>query len=317
MAVPYLTSASLIASVKRRAAIPINQNTFTNDDILAFANEELMIGLIPSVLQVHEEFFVYTEEVTLVPNQRNYAIPSRAIGNKLRQISYKDNNGNLYEMTRIQPEIQYDVQRAAATTAVYRFYVQGNEIFLAPPTTATVVGSLLFSFYIRPNMLVDESRAGVITDINTTTGVVTVSSFPSVFAASNQYDFIQTKSPHKILSYDKTPVTVNSVTKTLTFAPADLPSSLAIGDSVMLAGETIIPNVPTDLHMMLAHRVATRCLEAIGDTQGLANANQKLAEMEMKSAQLIDNRVEGSPQKIVNKGNILRMGKIARRRTWL
>lgn len=316
MAVPYLTSSDLITSVKRRAAIPINQNTFTDDDILAFANEELMIGILPSILQVHEEFFVYTKDVVLTPNTQAYTMPSRAIGNKLRQISYLDTSGNLFEMTRIQPELQYDSQRAAATSSVYRFYVQGTDVMLMPPPTSLVVGSIRFAFYIRPNMLVKQTRAGTITAIDTVNGIVTVSSFPSVFTSASLYDFTQTSSPHKIISYDAAPVSIDATTKTLTFGPGNLPSSLVIGDNVMLAGETIIPNIPTDLHMVLAHRVAMRCLEALGDSAGLQNAAAKLAEMEKNTAQLIDDRVDGSAQKIMNKHSVLRLGKIARRRTW-
>ena len=76
-------------------------------------------------------------------------------------------------------------------------------------------------------------------------------------------------------------------------------------DLVTLAGETIIPQIPDELHSMLAQRVACRCLEALGDQQGLQAANLKLAEMEAKSATLINDRIESSPQKIVNRNSPL------------
>lgn len=65
---PWMTSKSLIASVKRKIAIPASQSTFTDSDILAFANEEVMIAQVPSILKFHEEYFVYKVETPLVSN---------------------------------------------------------------------------------------------------------------------------------------------------------------------------------------------------------------------------------------------------------
>ena len=41
--------------------------------------------------------------------------------------------------------------------------------------------------------------------------------------------------------------------------------------------------------------------EAMGDTEGLTNATNKILEMEAKMTSMLDNRVEGSPRKIVNR----------------
>ena len=44
----YMNSADLIASIKRRTFMPLNQNAFTEEDLLAFADEEMSIGLVPT-----------------------------------------------------------------------------------------------------------------------------------------------------------------------------------------------------------------------------------------------------------------------------
>ena len=80
---PWMTSNELIEAVKRKIALPINQRTFSEEDILAFSNEELMISQVPDILMYHEEFFVFSEDVTLIPNVQRYAIPERAMGMKL------------------------------------------------------------------------------------------------------------------------------------------------------------------------------------------------------------------------------------------
>jgi hypothetical protein len=56
----------------------------------------------------------------------------------------------------------------------------------------------------------------------------------------------------------------------------------------------------------LAQRVAVACLEALGDEQGLMAAQRRLEMMEKSSNDLIDNRVEGAPEKITNRHGTLR-----------
>lgn len=307
------TSSVLIESVKRRANIPLNQVTFKDADILAFANEEMSLGLVPSIMRVHEDYMLYSEETPLIAAKTNYAIPHRAIGNKLRDVKYKDTNGNLYEMTRVPVDNEEMYSGSASTSSIHAFTVKNNEIYLLPYITGAVTGSLVFYYYIRPNEMVDEDRCAIITSINTTTGEITIDDMPEDFSLSLNYDLISAKSPYNHLSIELTATSINSTTNVIQFDPADLPYGLSVGDYVNIEQECIVPQVPYDLHVVLAHRVANRCLEAQGDTEGLANASKKLAEMEFNLNTLVDNRVEGSPQKVIAKYSPLRMGLNKRR----
>lgn len=85
-----------------------------------------------------------------------------------------------------------------------------------------------------------------------------------------------------------------------------IPALLRKNDVIALSEQTTIPQVPSELHAMLAQGCAMRCLESLGDTQGLQNAAAKFAEMEQKTATLIDNRVESAPQKVNNRHTLLR-----------
>jgi hypothetical protein len=313
----YLTSDTLIDSVVRRAHLPESQITFTDEDFLAFANEEMQIGLIPAVMKMHEEFLVYSETVPLVANQDNYEIPSRAIGNKTRDIFYQDPATNLQELARINPDDLVYFQNSSNINYPRCFYVQNNDIILIPGVGATPQGSLIFNYFMRPNQLVAEERIATISNINLNTGEITVDAVPSVITDLTPCDFLQTKAGHKTLGIDKTPTNIVSLTNTITFDVDDIPSNLQVGDMIALAGETIIPQVPDELHSVLAQRIACRCLEAQKDTEGLQAANAKLQEMETNLGILIDNRTEGHPQKVNNLRGPLRQGKFRRRRsTW-
>jgi hypothetical protein len=77
-----------------------------------------------------------------------------------------------------------------------------------------------------------------------------------------------------------------------------IPARLNVNDVIALPEETTIPQIPIELHSMLAQRASMRCLEALGDTAGLQAAAAKLVDMESKTGALIDNRVESAPIKI-------------------
>lgn len=402
---PWMTSDDLIAAVKRKISFPISQVTFSEDDILRFANEEMMISQVPSVLQYHEEYFVIRTEVPLRPNVSRYPIPERAIGMKLRDMFWSDASGNLFEMTRINSEDKAFFQgNIGAFTPVFKFYIEGNDIILDPKIQGTVTGSLVFFYYLRPNQLVKNERAAIISSflekitvdnsslvagdtitiddvvftavagapstdefqiggtsvitatnlkntINTngiassdngspSTSIVTLSkstkmdvttsnstalslsgydilrfeSVPDNITSGSIVDFLQTKPGHRMRKFDVTiPSNAISVSD-ITFTLGDLPEDLVVGDYICLANECIIPQIPPDLHNGLAERTCARILAAIGDNEGLATINSKLAEIETRQGNILDNRAEGAPAKINARHTLLRYGKFFTRR---
>lgn len=305
----YLTTNTLIASAKRRAMLPQAQITFTADDFTAFANEEMDMALMPYVLSHHEDFFLTSVDIPLVSGKNKYAIPYRAIGNSLRDVSYKDTSNSIQEMTRISVEdesyYQYSGGNSFTGTGFRVFYIKNNEIVLLPEDIQNPSGSLKVSYYIRPNQLVSEDRVSVITAVNSTTGEISVDNIPDNIELDSLVDLIQKKSPHKCLSIDITVTNIDTVNNIITIDPSSVPSELTVGDMVATAEECIIPQIPTDLHSMLSQRIACRCLEALGDQAGLQAANLKLAEMESKGSSLIQDRVEGAPLKVNNRHSFL------------
>ena len=309
----YFTSNTLIEDVKRRGMLPENESTFSKQDYLALANEEMLIGIIPTIISLHEEYYVYNEQIALVANQSEYQIPSRAMGSKLRDLSFEDTNGTVYEMTRISPDDLSYFQSSNFQNNLSCYYIKGDTIVLIPEVGSGVSGYLNFTYFIRPNELVLEERIATITGItvgaNTTSYTCTVpSTISTAFNADagTLFDILQKKAGHRIKVFD---IIANSMSgTTIVFSNTNLPSgasTIEIGDYIALAGECIIPQLPDELHSVLSQRVVTRCMEAMGDQASLQSANAKLAEMEQKTSILIDNRVEGAPQKIRSRAGLL------------
>jgi len=304
-----LSTDLLVTSSLRRAMIPSDQVTFTSTDVQDIMNEELGIHILPVILRAHEEYFVSSEDIPVVSTKTKYKIPYRAIGNKLRDVSYVDAGGAVYEMTRVSMEDISSYTGQYSTNRTYAFYIENDSIVLMNQTTQS--GSLRMSYFLRPNELVADSRGGIISAIDTTSVVgqttLTMESFPTHFSTISTFDIVQGKSPNKIITFDRAVVSVDDVAKTITFTTIDsIDSDLVAGDVVSQAEESIYPQMPTELQPILAQRVAVKMLEALGDTEGMKNAQTELERMEYNSMSLIDNRVEGSAQKINNRHSALR-----------
>lgn len=295
------TSEKLIESVKRRALVPNDQLTFTDEDFLEMANEEIKYFALPRLLQSDEEYLVYSIDVALEEGKQKYEIPSRAVGNKLRDVAIVDKNDSgdvrIFELSRIRLDELSDYNNSYFGDYSSVFYVENNSVVLLndfPVTDAYV----RMHFYLKPNDLVLSKNVGKITAIDTNSGLITLDNFPSNFSNLPDFDFIMAKSPNKTLAYDLTPSSINANTKSVTFTASTLPDNLKVGDYLSVSGETNVIQMPSEMHPIVAQRVAVAALEALGDTEALNTAMRRLQMMEKASNDLIDNRVEGAPLKI-------------------
>jgi hypothetical protein len=161
MAKPYYDSAELINFVKQSISFPIYQSTFTEEDILRFANAEMKSEMVPSVMQYHEEYFVYRKDVPFKPNVVTYPIPDRAIGQKFRDLFFVDTNGNELEMVQINSEDRSQFSDAYTSGNAHKFFIENNSVVLLTGKRSNIQGSLRFTYYLRPNQLVDVARAAI------------------------------------------------------------------------------------------------------------------------------------------------------------
>jgi hypothetical protein len=320
-----LDSKSLINTIKRRASIPSSQETFSNNDFLEMATEEINIGLMDQLMLARGDYLVQFEDKSLVPGVNNYSIPDRAVGNKLRDVCVIDNTGKvIYELSQITIEELSEFEGPYVNHRSNTFYIQNNEVIITPQPSITDYKIRMY-FYIRPNKLVLNERAATvstITDNGTTVELGFVSS-PKHFTTSIQYDVVGAKSPNKIKSYNITPVSINLNTSTLVVNKADISNesgfiSVSVGDYVTQAEETIVPNIPTELHPIVAQRVAIACLESMGDEQNKQSAERKLASMEKSALRMLVNRVEGAPRAIKQRHGTLNqtVGQRRKNRNW-
>lgn len=289
------TTTELLTDIKQRAMIPTDQTTFTAADLLRFATDELRLTLLPLLLSEREEFYLTEAGATqaLVSGTAAYQIPARAVGQILRDAYLVDASGNLTNLTRIEYDERpsYDV---TSTGVPQHFYLRNNKVVLLPiPSSADY--SLCTPYFIRPSKLIETTDAGQITAVTSTT--VTVSSLPTTITTSTQLDFIRSSGGFECISINETPTIVSGTT--LTFSA--VPDGVAVGDWVALAGESPIPQLPAEMHPLLAERVARKVMKAIGDANGVKLSEETIREMTDGALRLTSNRVQGEPKRIVSR----------------
>lgn len=288
------TSEDLIAAIKRFALIPTAQSTFVTSDFLAIANEELQSYVVPLVTSQREDYFIAHYDVILQANVIEYRLPTRAVGQALRDVVLINPQSQVKVFPRIARE---DLDGAG-----HGFYLDGNVLVIViddPAKVAQLGTSLRMTYHLRPNTLVATSSVGTVTGVNAGAKQATVS---GASFSNGTFDMVRGRSGFESLAIDRDATVAGG---TLTFSVA-LPGELTVGDIVALAGQSNYPQIPPELHPLLARRSALRCLEAMGDVQNAQTCAEALARMEADAVKLITPRVASQAERIVNRGSHFR-----------
>jgi len=298
------TTATLLADIRLGAMLPPSGSaTFSDAELLRLADREMQAGLVPLIMRSREEFFVSQQDAAINASAQlnSVRIPARAIGGKLRDLGLVDDGGALHIVSQISIE---ELENAASG-----FYVIGNVIKLWSAAGSWQTPTLRMSYFRRPSRLVAASAVGVVATITTATKTVTITSNPGTISTTTPVDLVRASPGYESLGDDL----VATVSGTSLVFAATLPTDLAVGDYVCLAGESPVPQVPPELHPVLAQRVIVKCLEAMNDPSGLSAAQAKLQELQSDAIALISPRVDGEPKRFRNSSSPFRR----KNRSWL
>lgn len=292
------TTNDLLTTIKKRAFLPRSQNTFTDADIVRFCNEELIMDMVPTIVGHDEGYFLRTLTVDLVANTTTYRIPARAAFSRLQDVQWVDTSGNRRSLARLERR-DLEFFDVVGGTTPEGFYVEGAEIKLIP-RDGNFTGDLEMTIMFRPSELVLNSETRTIDSL--TSNTITLNAAPpSSWTTDVKYDIISRDPTNPTLDYDLT-ATVTGTTMTF----SDTITNAAVGDYICIEQQTLIPQIPQELHPMLAEMVAMRLLQSQGNQQGVDNIRAKLDTMKNNLENIIVNRVVDRGQKIVNRYSTLR-----------
>lgn len=277
------TADNLLSSIERKSFAPSSQNTFSESEILSMADELTISILVPNIIQVREEYLVFKKDYSITASQGEYIIPPRSIGGVLRDVQVIDDSGGINAV----PHIEYDDQMSTGEGSLFGYYLKDDKIVLHR-TPNTTIGTLRLSFFIQPGNLVLAAAGAVISAINTSTNVVTVTSIPSSWTTGNTFDLISGRGSHAYRDVDLVSSLVSG--NSITFS--SLPSALIVGDYVNLAEQSSVVQLPSPYRAALAQFVATEILSSMNQPSA-EKAASKAKQLLESSQGLITPRVRG------------------------
>lgn len=286
------STTGLLASIRRRCMLPATDEALSNSDLLAMATEELQTYIMELLTSTREEYRVFYTDVTVVAGTAQYLIPERASGDKVRDVLML--SGSTYiPLSRVEPE---RATQSTQTGVVGGYYFEDNTLVLVP--TPSSAGTLRVKYLRRPSALVATSAVATVNSIDATRRIITTSAtIPSTIVSGIRVDIVDNNPGFRTHSMDLlTQATTSGTTITVT---SDIPTSVASGDLVCLAGESSIAQCPVELHPLLAQRTAVKALEAVGDPK-MSKADEICDRMARQAVGLLTPRSDGSARYLVN-----------------
>lgn len=296
MPLPY-TSDELIAAAKRNGAIPTAQATYQVADFLAKADAEVRSYILPLVRRTQEDFYLQVQDYAIQTGNAvgalsgpQYRIPYRAVGGTLRGVQLLDAAGSpIAGVGRVDPD---DLVGARG------IYFMGNVVQIMNGSAFQGAVTLRMLYYLRPSSLVLTANAGRVASLDANARTVTLANVPSSYGGATSFDILRGRPGFEMLGFDLAGSLSGAV---VTFNGA-LPADLAVGDYLCLPEQSPIPQIPAELHPLLAERLAAAFLRSQGDAEGFAASKAEQTRMEADALVLLSQRMGGEVKKITPRG---------------
>jgi hypothetical protein len=299
----------LLEAIKNRSFAPISQNTIDDDALISMADDELGLSIVSAICGVKEDFFMTTEDTSVIQNTSHYSIPSRAIANALKKVYLVDSAGNEAPLTYIDASRRNEYELTGSPCA---YYFEGDEIVLVPKPSATS-GTIRFLFPAKPNTLIATSSCAKITGsaVGVSTVVFDVDTDLSASLTTSSYvDVLSSVAPFKLWKYKALIQAISSTQITLLLSDvidqAGVNVEPQVNDYICPTGFANIPQIPIVFHSVLAQKMNVRLLGSLGDLNKKAAEQAEYMDILEKALKLIRNRVEASPRKISNRSSLTR-----------
>lgn len=303
------TGTEFVTGIKRRITVPASQPLLGDTDFLAFADDIIQSRLVPEINAMRQDFFVTSVDLPIVQDQDEYSIPYRAVGRILRDLKRRSVAGSKADITLIGIE---DEHMTVTNGIIGSFFFKGDKFVVRPiPTASTDVLEVWYD--LRPSKIVTADMGAVVTSFSLDS--ITVSSVPANITTGSVVDLIQGISGNWFIKIDMTVTNVSG--NILSFATGTVPTTLAVGDWVSIAGTSPVIQLPDECYPYLETETCLRVLNSISDYEGakalMADAKEELKNLKL----LLEPRAMGEATKIVPRRGLARGMRNRARWGWL
>lgn len=262
--------------------IKIANPPLSDTQILLLASNELADTLFPQIRELRQGFGQTFSEQPLEGGEARYHIPDRAVGNTVVEAKLRRGN-SYYNLSKINPG---EITTTTPTSRPTAFYFSDDDLVLSPPPSGSDY-TLVLWYERTPSDLVLTTQTSVITNINALTRVVTVSDNRTNLQGSHRYDIASTMGSQSIRWADAE-ATCSGTDITFT---DELPKDLKLGDSISIAGETSLIQLPQNYRTALAERVCELILESTGDYDAAQIHKAEFQELMYKAGKAVTPRI--------------------------
>lgn len=298
-------SDEFLLNAKRRGNISTSVDGWDDDDLLAMATDEMRDSIVPMLRRLSEEFLVNDYDQNIASGTAAYSLPDWALGEALRDVQLYDGSGGYHALVRKEPS---DVSAVAASNRPTCYFLRDSKVVLVPTPTTAVTSGLRLRCLRRPSKLVGLGRGFEVDAIDLDTGYVDVS---PLSGADTLYSLHGTDTPDVEVTL-ATPGFRVPVESGVTLDPAQVANydkiaftlaqaaMFSVGDVVTLTGESVVPQIPAELHALLAQATVCSFLRASGQP-GLEAAEAKRQMMWAEAEKLFSPRTENQPRFVHNR----------------
>jgi hypothetical protein len=301
---PQYTTLQLIENIKRRCTVPTSQLTFTLEDFSDLANDTLQGEVVPLMMSTREEYFVEFEDIP-TPDTRKFPMPKNTTANKVRTVCYMQQSSPLVLINL--PRIDLDVIAGYGFinyNTLAGFYLQDDYICLYPDTSVPTGTVIRVYFFRRTLNLAAPNTYGQVTAVDTLTNTLTLDSTPFNWVVGDKLNSVSSLPPRfKTTNEEMTIISISNPTVTV-----DNVVGVEVGDYVSFMGYSAIPQVPIEAQPYLAQLTASKCLESLGDSEGMQIALNRAEILKTGLLTLMTQRVDGSVKKVMQASGGLRLG---------
>lgn len=300
---PQYTNEQLIENIKRRCTVPTSQLTYTLEDFVELANDELQGEVVPLLMSTREEYFVTFVDVAS-PADGVIPFPENTVSSKVRSICYVQQSSPLVliNIPRIDLDIVAGVGFANFNTLA-GFYIQGNDVIFYPNTSVPTGTMIRIYYYKRTLVLAPPGAYGRVVAINEMDNSLQLDAISFEWEVGTKLNSVSSKPGFEVTNPEMTIVSVSSPTIFV-----DSVADVTVGDYVSDMGFSAIPQIPIEAHAYLAQLTAAKCLEGLGDAEGMTVALNKAEQLKKGLLVMISQRVDGSVKKVMNPNGGLRFG---------
>lgn len=308
--VAALTTDRLVDEVRDQACIPDVDGRLGSTEA---AVDAAILRLASNVLRTHvadlligsraQRWTQAASDQAIASGTHLYAMPERALAAGVADVLITDGTSewSAPEITLAQAW-RYRVDHGGWDSP-YAYCWRDDEIELLPHPTAG--GHSLRVLYPRGLLRLVTVASCALVASTGATSITTDADVPSAWSSSETLDVVRGGPNGAPRGTDLAGTSISGTSITVS---AGVPSTVAAGDYVCLAGETCIPPVPDVAWPALVAGASLEVLRAIGDPAGVPDARERLAEAGLRAQKLLTPRSRGASRKIVARGYGTRRG---------